>query len=359
MVEHHGWHPVALSTAVADAPQPALLLGEPLVLWRDAGGAVKAWADRCPHRGARLSLGCVRHEGTVAQLECPYHGWRFDGAGQVVVVPALPGFVPPATHRATVFDAVERYGLVWVRLLPDGEAEPPAFAAEDDPRLRKVNCGPYDVATSAPRIVENFLDMAHFGFVHEGWLGDRAHTALADYRVDATPTGFIASGCKAWQPKSSVQAQGGADVEYTYEVNAPYTAVLTKVPLPAPETPLASPPQGGVGRLGSGPAATDAASVAPADFREAIALFICPLTNETSRVWFRLAMNDVDSPDATLQAFQHTIFTQDQPVLESQSPKCLPISEHAPVRELHCAADRSATVYRRFLRERGITYGTC
>ena len=175
--------------------------------------------------------------------------------------------------------------------------------------------------------------MAHFGFVHDGWLGDREHTALDDYRVECTPTGFIASGCKAWQPKSSVQAQGGADVHYNYEVNAPYTAVLTKVP--------------------------DAASTSLADFRESIALFIGPLTAETSRVWFRLAMNDFDSTDATLQAFQHTIFMQDQPVLESQSPRRLPISDQAPVRELHCAADRSAMAYRRFLRERGITYGTC
>ncbi len=358
-VEHQGWHPVALSDSVADAPVAATLMGERLVLWRDATGLVQAWADRCPHRGAQLSMGCVRHAAAGSQLECPYHGWRFDGGGQVVRVPALPHFVPPATHRATVYQAVERHGLVWVRLAAEGDADPPVFAAEQEPGLRKVNCGPYDVATSAPRIVENFLDMAHFGFVHEGWLGDRDHTALDDYRVDATPTGFIASGCKAWQPRSSVHAQGGADVEYTYEVNAPYTAVLTKVALRAPETPSASPPQGGVGRLGSGPAATGSASVVLADFRESIALFICPLTAETSRVWFRLAMTDFESPDTTLQAFQHTIFTQDQPVLESQSPKCLPISDSAPVRELHSAADRSATAYRRYLRECGITYGTC
>lgn len=328
-VERQGWHPVALAADVAAAPQPAMLLGERLVLWRDADGGVRAWADRCPHRGAQLSMGCVRG----GQLECPYHGWRFDAGGQAVVVPALPGFVPPASHRATTFDAIERYGLVWVRMASEGEAGPPVFAAEDEARLRKVNCGPYDVAASAPRIVENFLDMAHFGFVHEGWLGDRDHTALADYHIAASATGFLATGCKAWQPKSSVHAQGGADVEYTYEVNAPYTAILTKVP--------------------------DASSVALADFRESIALFICPLTPESSRVWFRLAMNDFESPDAKLQAFQHTIFTQDQPVLESQSPKCLPISDAAPVRELHCAADRSASAYRRWLRERGVTFGIC
>jgi len=222
---------------------------------------------------------------------------------------------------------------VWVRLGAEGEAAPPAFAAEDEPRLRKVNCGPYDVATSAPRIVENFLDMAHFGFVHEHWLGDRAHTDVPAYTVQATPTGFLATQCLAWQPKSSVHAQAGAMVEYTYEVTGPYTAVLTKVP--------------------------DQATVALADFRESIALFICPLGDDTSRVWFRLAMNDFDSPDAKLQAFQHTIFTQDQPVLESQRPKRLPISDDPAVQELHCAADRSAAAYRRHLRALGVTYGTC
>jgi phenylpropionate dioxygenase-like ring-hydroxylating dioxygenase large terminal subunit len=364
MIEQSFWHPVAQVADLAATPLAVTLLGQRLVLWRGDDGTAQAWDDRCPHRGASLSLGCVRAGPDGAQLECAYHGWRFGAGGQVVSVPALPGFVPPATHRATVYAVAERYGLLWVCLQPDaagasiGAASIPVFAAEQDGRLRKLNCGPYRVATSAPRIVENFLDMAHFGFVHEHWLGSREHTGIADYSVVATPTGLLATGCKAWQPRSSVHAEGGAEVEYTYEVNDPYTAVLTKVPLP-PETPAASPPQGGVGRLGSGPAAAEAGSVTLQDFRESIALFICPLTPETSQVWFRLAMNDFESPDEKLQAFQHTIFSQDQPVLESQRPHRLPISDHAPVRELHSAADRSATAYRRYLRERGITYGTC
>ncbi len=376
MFEQTCWHPVAQVGDLGAKPLAVSLLGQRLVLWRDDGGAAHAWDDRCPHRGASLSLGCVRAGPDGAQLECAYHGWRFGSGGQVVGVPALPGFVPPASHRAKVYAVAEAYGLLWVCLQPDATdatdvtdatdatdaadspASIPAFAAEADARLRKVNCGPYLVATSAPRIVENFLDMAHFGFVHEHWLGSREHTAIADYSVVSTPTGLLATGCKAWQPRSSVHAEGGAEVEYTYEVNAPYTAILTKVPL-APETPVASPPQGGSVRLGSGPAAAEASSFALQELRESIALFICPLTPETSQVWFRLAMNDFESPDAKLQAFQHTIFTQDQPVLESQRPHCLPISDHAPVRELHSAADRSATAYRRYLRERGITFGTC
>jgi phenylpropionate dioxygenase-like ring-hydroxylating dioxygenase large terminal subunit len=331
MTERRYWHPVASVGDLADTPLAVTLLGEPLVLWKDGSGTVRAFADRCPHRGARLSLGCVRGD----HLECPYHGWQFDGAGQSVHVPALPAFVPPPSHHATRHAVQARYGLLWVQLDTSAtDIAPPAFAAEDDVRLRKASCGPYDVATSAPRIVENFLDMSHFAFVHEHWLGARTHAVFNDHPVQTKPTGFLATGCKAWQPQSSVHAQGGSDVDYTYEVNAPYTSVLTKVP-------------------------GDGQTVHIEGFRESIALFICPVGPEQSRVWFRLAMNDFDSPDSKLQGFQDTIFSQDKPVLESQVPRRLPISDAAPVRELHSAADRSSAAYRRYLRERGITFGTC
>jgi len=331
MIEATYWHPVALSADVADEPVAARLLSQDLVLWRDAAGTVHAWRDQCPHRGARLSLGRVQD----GRLECPYHGWQFAPSGQCVHVPALPTFTPPATHCAQVHAAQEAHGLVWVRLndraggLPDGAAGLPLFAAEADPQLRKLNCGPYDVATSAPRIVENFLDMAHFGFVHEGWLGARDATAIDDYQVEPTATGLRATRCKAWQPQSSPNATGPAQVEYTYEVTAPYTAMLTKIP--------------------------DAA-VTATGYRESIALFICPMEPEHSRVWFRLALADFASPDDKLRAFQHTIFMQDRPVLESQAPRRLPLDLRA---ELHTAADKASSAYRRHLTHLGITFGAC
>lgn len=327
MVEQSLWHPVALAHAVGDQPVGVTLLEQQVVLWRGASGALHAWADQCPHRGARFSLGKV----CAGRLECPYHGWQFDSAGQCVHVPALPDFVPPAGHAARIYAVAEQYGLVWVRLRPPAdspESALPAFAAETDSHLRKVNCGPYDVATSAPRIVENFLDMAHFGFVHEGWLGSRDSSAIAPYAVEATPTGLRATGCKAIQPQSNLHSTMAAEVEYTYEVTAPYAAVLTKVP--------------------------DAASVAVAGYRESIGLFICPLGQEHSRVWFRLAVADFESPDEKLQAFQHTIFTQDQPVLESQKPKRLPLDLRA---EVHTAVDKASSAYRRFLQQQAIGFG--
>ena len=331
MIEKEHWHPVALGESVADAPLAAELLEQPLVLWRDRLGVVQAWADRCPHRGARLSLGSV----CEGRLECPYHGWQFDIRGQCVHVPALPDFVPPASHVARTYVCLEHYGLVWVRLAASHAAQAPsfpAFAAEADAQLRKLNCGPYDVATSAPRIVENFLDMAHFGFVHAHWLGSRDAAQIADYQVHSTSTGIQATGCRVMQPRSNLHSTAPAQVEYSYEVTAPFTAVLTKIPDPE------SVPAG----------------VAAGAYRESIGLFICPLGPERSRVWFRLAVADFASPEQTLRDFQFTIFTQDQPVLESQTPKRLPLDLRA---EVHTAADKASSAYRRYLSQQAITFG--
>jgi phenylpropionate dioxygenase-like ring-hydroxylating dioxygenase large terminal subunit len=332
MTEATHWHPVAQVEDLRDTPLAATLLGHALVLWRDGQGAAHAWSDRCPHRGASLSRGRVVPAPEApggARLECPYHGWSFAADARVACVPALPDFVPPATHRALAHEVLERCGLVWVRLEP-GELDPPAFAAEDDARLRKVNCGPYEVATSAPRVVENFLDMSHFGFVHEGSLGDRAHPEIPDYRVEDTPTGLLATGCRAWQPVSSIHATGGAMVEYTYEIVGPYSCVLTKAP--------------------------EAERVAIDGFRESIALFVCPTGQESCRVWIRMAMTDFASPEAAMRVFQDAIFGEDLPVLESQRPKRLPLDPRA---ELHCAADKASAAYRRYLGRIGVSFGTC
>ena len=59
-------------------------------------------------------------------------------------------------------------------------------------------------------------------------------------------------------------------------------------------------------------------------------------------------------PDARLIDFQNTIFGQDQPVLESQRPKRLPLRPDA---EVHSAADRMSAAYRRYLKESGIGFG--
>jgi phenylpropionate dioxygenase-like ring-hydroxylating dioxygenase large terminal subunit len=334
MIERMLWHPVALSTDVANKPVAVQLLGEAVVLWRDAQGALHAWADKCPHRGAKLSLGRIEVDAQGgSRLECAYHGWQFDGTGHCALVPALPAFTPPPAHCAKTYSAYEAYGLVWVQL-DATQTKLPAFAADSDAQLRKVFCGPYDVATSAPRVVENFLDMAHFGFVHEGFLGARDTTAQADYAVERTTHGIRATGCRARQPRSSVNASEGTDVSYTYEVVSPYCAQLVKVP-------------DGVS------AVVDGKSV---DYHESIALWVCPVSPDSSRVWFTMAVADFETAAADLQNFQNTIFMQDKPILESQTPARLPLDLRA---ELHTTADKASAAYRRYLQDSGITFGVC
>lgn len=312
-------HPVIDASALRDAPVAVRLLGEDYVIWRDRGGLARAAPDRCPHRGTRLSLGDV----IDGALRCPYHGWRFDGSGRCTAIPALPDFVPGEAQRLASVGVQEVYGLLWLcPARPD--ATPPVFAAEADPGLRKLTAGPYDVATSAPRIVENFLDMAHFGFVHAGWLGDGTRTEVQPYTVAVDDDGVHARGCRAYQPRSNVASTVASAVEYDYDVPAPFTAILRKAP--------------------------DAQAL----WREAIALFVCPVEPESSRVWFRLALPADRTDDAATLAFQDAIFAQDRPVLESQRPRRLPLNG-----EVHCAADRTSVAYRRWLKDAGITYGVC
>ncbi|WP_018503764.1 aromatic ring-hydroxylating oxygenase subunit alpha [Parafrankia discariae] len=183
----HGWHPVARSSEVVDGPIAVRLLGEPWVLAR-LDDQVAAFADRCPHRLAPLSAGRVEgHE-----LVCGYHGWRFAGSGECTAVPAL-GPATPAPRRARAippWGVTERHGLVWI-----APAEPFADIIElpeatedgfDDawlPATRTTAC--------AGLLADNFLDTAHFPFVHAATIGAGEDTVVGPYRVDADGDGFL------------------------------------------------------------------------------------------------------------------------------------------------------------------------
>ena len=92
------------------------LLDEELALWRDADGGLNAWANRCPHRGVRLTIG----DNLGTELRCRYHGWRFaSGNGNCTRIPAHPGHTPSATLRASAYACREAYGFIWVNLHDD------------------------------------------------------------------------------------------------------------------------------------------------------------------------------------------------------------------------------------------------
>jgi phenylpropionate dioxygenase-like ring-hydroxylating dioxygenase large terminal subunit len=323
-VVENDWHPVAASGAVAGKPVAASLLGRSLVLWRSADGALHAWDDRCPHRGTRLSIGRIVDDS----IECAYHGWRFGRDARCVLVASQPEEKPPRNAVARSYRTEERYGLAWVCVGEPSLAVLP-FPEAEEARLRKVVCGPYEVACSGPRIVENFLDMAHFAFVHAGILGEPSRTAVREYAVApwSDPDGsrgVIATQCFAWQPQTNSLAHGGSEVEYTYRVVRPLTAILTKVPQ------------------------------AQRGFREAISIHVQPLEEESSRVWMILAMTNFQQPEEELRGFQDGIFLQDRPILEAQQPRRLPLAQGV---ELPVRSDAMSLAYRKHLRELGLRYG--
>ena len=84
------WWPIWFSQSVTDKPVPIRILGENLVLFRDATGKTGLLDRRCPHRGASLELGRVEADG----IRCCYHGWKFDRAGACLDMPAEPADTP-------------------------------------------------------------------------------------------------------------------------------------------------------------------------------------------------------------------------------------------------------------------------
>ena len=81
--------------APANNPLKLQVLGEHLVLFRDASGQPGLLAEHCSHRGTSLFYGRVEEEG----LRCLYHGWRYGRDGTCLETPAEP---PDSNFKLTV-----------------------------------------------------------------------------------------------------------------------------------------------------------------------------------------------------------------------------------------------------------------
>ncbi len=181
------WYPVAESVDVDDDPVAVILLGSDYVLWRSPDGTVAAAPDRCPHRESPLSLGRVED----GHLVCAYHGWAFGDAGTCVEIPSSGAGAPvPRAAHLDCCHVEERYGLVW--LCPGKpSASIPDVAHDRDPAFRRINTGVDIWATASTRMVDNFLDISHFPWVHTGTFGARQATEVPKIELEQLDQDFF------------------------------------------------------------------------------------------------------------------------------------------------------------------------
>lgn len=330
------WHPVAYAREVRAAPFGSTLLGEPIVVWRDDRGAAHAMRDVCIHRGTALSLGRV--EG--CEIVCAYHGWRFTGDGRCSRIPQMevqdPALIP-AKARVESYHCQERYGLIWVAMLPLSQS--PVKPMLEIPELESpdwivVETGPFSWQTDASRQVENFTDFGHFPWVHPGLLGDPERPQVPSHtvRVDADQPDVLhyeivrpeATNRDDFQVFSNPDQQR-PERRSRYELHLPYTILL---------------------RLGWGD-------------REGMVYFFVsqPIKSSQSndgecRGYCVIARNyNREQPAAVLQEFERTIFAQDQRIAESQRPDKVQFDLAA---ELHLTFDAVAVAYRRAMKANGL-----
>jgi phenylpropionate dioxygenase-like ring-hydroxylating dioxygenase large terminal subunit len=270
----------------------------------------------------------VPHAGLAALRSC-WHPVAY--AADVAIAPHAttllgePLELRPDAHGA-VYSTQERYGIVWAAL------EPPKWPVPDVPELddagwRTVRTGPFAWACDASRQVENFTDFGHFAFVHAGLLGDPGNPVVAPYEVRVA--GHVLR-----------YAYGRPDVPNTE--NFPVFAAeerkdstrRTRYALHLPYTIVEHIDWGGADGL--------------------VYFFASqPVAADRCVGYCLVARNyNLEQPDEVIQAFERTIFTQDQRVVESQRPDCVPFDLAA---ELHLTFDAVAVAYRRAMGAHGFS----
>ncbi|MFL6143682.1 MAG: Rieske 2Fe-2S domain-containing protein [Labedaea sp.] len=161
-----GWHCLGLVRDFADGrPHAVAAFGTKLVVFA-TNGRLNVLDAYCRHMGGDLSQGTVKGDA----IACPFHDWRWNGAGRCVEIPYAKRI--PLRARTRSWRTLERNGQLFVWHDPQGN-DPPAdvvipqtrggSAPEwsdwtwDTVRIDGSNCR---------EIMDNMVDMAHFYYIH-------------------------------------------------------------------------------------------------------------------------------------------------------------------------------------------------
>jgi phenylpropionate dioxygenase-like ring-hydroxylating dioxygenase large terminal subunit len=190
--------------------------------------------------------------------------------------------------------------------------------------FKAVPAGPYEFDAVGPRAIENFLDVAHLGIVHDGLLGASERPTIEQYEVEKTEDGLFAPAVKLYQP--DFQSVGsGQYVYYDYHIFRPLTVQLKS---------------SNMGQPGPG---------------FSVWLSVCPVNRNHCVGWMWLIHNFEGVPDEVFIEREDLILSQDIGIVNTQHPELLPLDLRE---ELHLMSDRTAIEYRKWIRELGLSYGT-
>jgi phenylpropionate dioxygenase-like ring-hydroxylating dioxygenase large terminal subunit len=177
------WYPACESSELTDKPLKRRMLDQDFVLFRDGDGVAHCLSNTCTHRGGSLAGGQIKGDC----VECPYHGWQFDGEGRCHRIPSLGADAKiPSRARVDAYPVQERYGLVFAFLgdLPEEERPPLLYIGEYGPDGPKegwaTTIQQFEWGFDYKRSMENGIDPAHNEYVHptHGFSGTRE-----DYKV--------------------------------------------------------------------------------------------------------------------------------------------------------------------------------
>ncbi len=199
------------------------IMGQTLIFYRDQAGRPVVLDALCPHKGVSLAEGRLRGD----EVECPYHGWRFDPDGALTTVPsAVPGEALPCA-KLQRFPVLEQDGWVWLFWGQASESErglPPRYPMHEDngwfESVRVVKAPPHF-------ILENSFDCVHANFVHAGLARNEPNQNVTA-KMEETPTGVRITTTETREGNSSALTRLvpwlQSDLHHTDELILPFTA---------------------------------------------------------------------------------------------------------------------------------------
>jgi vanillate O-demethylase monooxygenase subunit len=318
----HAWHPLCRANEVDNQPRRFTLLAEHYVAYRSSEGQLRVFHDRCPHRLAPLTLGHCEGEN----LRCAYHGWVFDAQGTCVEIPAQgeDATIPARAKLSGPARVYESHAMIFVAPL-EPRTPTPNIEAARDPAFQRGDLPVIETRASAGLLADNFLDMAHFPFVHAGTFGAGEARVVPTYSVTRDGYGFEASYEHEFANREDPGVTQGVRPllqrrRLTYRYTAPFHLELAIEFLDA----------GGTNVIG---------------------FFLTPLDDERVRIYSSLWRDDLGGSETRMAEaidFEVAVLNEDLLVQSRYDVLELPLDITA---ELHTRADKTTVELRRILND--------